>query len=132
MDIKERLHIARQEYIEKYKRNPNVIFVSHSLFTELDNMMGGQSLYGASPKHLWGADVIVVLTPNYIKFAEDSDIKKAINQFNVNNSLNSYRVKKSRMIAGSIRPEQHIPPKFIDLEPIEFSKEEIEIYLMQS
>ncbi|MFC2995121.1 hypothetical protein ACFODO_07515 [Acinetobacter sichuanensis] len=132
MDIKEKLHTARQEYIEKYKTNPNVIFVSNNLINDLRDMVGGLNFYEAAPKHLWGADVIMVLSPDYIKFAEDSDIRKAIKRFNADKSWDSYKIEKTKTTIGGVGPGQHVRPQVINLEPIEFSKEEIEIYEMQT
>ncbi|WP_174492728.1 hypothetical protein [Acinetobacter sp. Marseille-Q1623] len=132
MNIKERLHAARKEYIEKYKVSPNIIFVSQSLYSELSSMVGGLNFYEAAPKYLWNAHVIMVLTPNYIKFAEHSDVKKAIKLFNIDNSRDSYKIEKTKATIGSVSAGKHIPSQIINLEPIEFSREEIEIYAMQT
>lgn len=132
MGIKERLHTARNEYIEKYKTNPDVIFVSNNLIDELRNLVDGLNLYEAAPKHFWGADVIMILTPDYIKFAEHSDIKKAVKRFNADRSWDSYKIEKTKTSIGGVGPRQHVRPQIINLEPIEFSREEIEIYSMQS
>ena len=132
MDLLKRLEVERRLYIEKYNRTPNVIFVSHSLYSDLDFLTGGLSLYNAAPTHFWGADVIMVSTPNYTKFAEHNDVKKAIDIFQKDKSLETCKVRKTKTIIGSVGNGIHNPSKMIDLEPVEFSKEEIEIYLMQS
>lgn len=129
MNIEERLHTVRQEYIDKYKTNPNVIFVGCDLLAEPNNIVDGQKFYDATPENLWGAHIIMVLTPNYIKFAEHSDIKKAIKHFNADNSWESYKIEKNKTIVASVGIGQHISSK---LEVIEFSKNEIEMYSMQN
>ena len=72
------------------------------------------------------------LTPDYIKFAEDSDVRKAAQRFHSDGSWDSYKVPKTRTTIGSVNNGVHMPSEIIELEPIEFSKEEIEIYLMQN
>ena len=132
VDLRQKLNQARNAYIDKYRRDPNVIFISNSFYGELDKMVGGLNLYDTAPRHLWGANVIVVLTPDYIKFAEDSDVRKAAQRFHSDGSWDSYKVPKTRTTIGSVNNGVHMPSEIIELEPIEFSKEEIEIYLMQN
>ena len=132
VDLKQKLDQERNAYIHKYKRTPNIIFVSHSLYDELDAMVGHQNLYNAAPKHLWGANVIMVLTPGYVKFAEDSDIRKAVKRFHSDKSWDSYKVAKTETTIGSVGGGLNTPSKVIELDPIEFSREEIEIYIMQN
>lgn len=95
-------------------------------------MVGHQNLYNAAPKHLWGANVIMVLTPGYVKFAEDSDIRKAVKRFHSDKSWDSYKVAKTETTIGSVGGGLNTPSKVIELDPIEFSREEIEIYIMQN
>lgn len=132
MDLRIKLDQERNAYIQKYKRTPNIIFVSNNFYSELNTMVDNQNLYNAAPKHLWGADVIIVLTPNYIKFAEASDVRKAAQSFHNDKSWDSYRVSKTHTTIGRVGGGVPTPSEVIELEPIEFSREEIEVYIMQN
>jgi len=132
VDLKQKLDQERNAYIHKYNRTPDIIFVSHSLYDELDAMVGHQNLYNAAPKQLWGANVIMVLTPGYVKFAEEVDIRKAVKIFHNDKSWDSYKVAKTETTIGSVGGVSNTPAKVIELEPIEFSREEIEIYITQN
>lgn len=132
MNIKEKLEQARVSYLEKYRYSPNIIFVGQDLIEELSIMIGGDDFYQRAHSDLWGCDVIPVLSEDTLKFADHADIRKAVNQYRLDNSLDSYSVPKSRSTLGSRANGIHTESKVIDLEPIEFTKEEIEIYSMQS
>lgn len=132
MDIKNELSQKRAEYISKYGRSPNTIFIGNNLIDSLYELTGGQSLYDAAPKHLWGADVIMVLTPNHIKFAEIADVKEAALRFHNDKSWNEYTVKKFSTSIGGVGAGVHKKPERIEEEPITFTSEELDIYLMQS
>ncbi|BAP37821.1 hypothetical protein AS4_28810 [Acinetobacter guillouiae] len=132
MNIKEKLEQARALYLDKYPYSPNIIFIGRDLIEDLSLMIGGYDFYEKTHTHLWGCDVIRVLSGDTLKFAEHSDVRKAIVKFNLDKSCSSYPVPKTHTTVGGRSNGNLIPSKVIELEPIEFTKEEVEIYLMQN
>lgn len=133
MDIKQQLTEKRDAYIETYGLDPNILFISNNLLSDLDQMVGGENLYNASPKHLWGADVIVVLSDDIIKFAEHTDVRKAAIIFKEDRGWGEYPVRKFKTsIGGGKSGSELIKSKTTEHDPISFTGEELDIYLMQN
>lgn len=133
MDIKQQLTEKRDTYIETYGLNPNILFISNNLFADLDQMVDGENLYNASPKHLWGTDVIVVLSDDIIKFAEHTDVRKAAIRFKEDRGWGEYPVRKFKTsIGGGKGGSELIKSETTEQDLISFTGEEIEIYLMQN
>lgn len=132
MDIKALLAKKREEYIATYGRTPNTLFLGNNLFSEVLRTLGDQSLYEATPKHLWGADVIMVLTPDHVKFAEHSDVRMAAKTFQNDRTWGEYAVRKHRTSVGGGNSGDLVKSETTELDPIIFTSEELDIYLMQS